>query len=128
MRQRIRAIRAASNSPAVQIGIRMTRAGRRATTAATGGTAVSGPYLVEIGNYAGFACTWIVWMRGAASAEWALTWDGMDAEPDEVGFDPSFESTDSVQMIRTNVTVGNLVVYATVAGETYASEPIACAI
>jgi len=128
MRQRIRAIRAASNSPAVQIGIRMTRAGRRATTAATGGTTVSGPYLVEIGNYAGFACTWIVWMRGAASAEWALTWDGMADQPDEVEFDPAFAATDSVQMVRTNTNVANLVVYATVAGTVYTSEAIACAI
>lgn len=133
MRQRIRAVRAASNSPPVQIGVRLTRTGRsaaRATgTAGSGGTVeVSGPYLVEIGSYAGYACTWVVWMRGAAVTTWALTWDGMEAEPTEVSFDPSFAADDSVQIALTNVSVSNLVVYATVDGTVYASEPVACAI
>jgi hypothetical protein len=132
MRQRIRATRSAAISPPVQIGIRLTRTGRipAAAAAATGGGSaeISGPYVVEIGAYAGNACTWIVWMRGAATADWALTWDDMALNPDYVTFDPSFDATDTVQLIITSNNVTNLVAYATVAGTVYASSPVTCAI
>lgn len=110
----------------------MTRTNRGAPqssgTAGGGGTVeVSGPHLVEIGNYAEHSCAWIVWMSGAASVEWALTWDDMDLNPDYVLFDPAFAASDSVQIILTNNTVTNVVAYATVGGTVYASEPVACA-
>jgi|GEM_PF-4680767 len=94
-----------------------------------GGSAeVSGPFVVELGQYAGYACAWIVWMRGAASAEWALTWDDMGINPDYVQFDTAFGGSDTVQIIVTNNNVANVIAYATVAGTTYASDPVACAI
>jgi len=115
--------------PPVGIGVQLLRVGQQAQrAAATGGAAVSGPYVVEIGNYAGYACTWIVWMRGASSASWALTWDEMGDSPDAVEFDPAFDAADTVQIVRTNVTSTNIVVYATADGNSYASDPISCAI
>lgn len=130
MRQRVIAqpIHGQAVAP-VGIGVQLLRVGQQAQrAAATGGTAVSGPYIVEIGNYAGFACTWIVWMRGAASASWALTWDEMGDSPTAVEFDPAFDASDTVQIVRTNVTSTNIVVYATADGNSYASDPISCAI
>ena len=113
----------------VEIRVQLLRVGQQAQrAAATGGTTVSGPYVVEIGNYAGYACTWIVWMRGAASATWALTWDEMGDSPDAVEFDPAFDASDTVQIVRTNVTSTNIVVYATADGQSYASDPISCEI
>ena len=130
MRQRVIAqpIQGPAVAP-VGIGVQLLRVGQQAQrAAATGGTAVSGPYIVEIGNYAGFACTWIVWMRGASSASWALTWDEMGDSPTAVEFDPAFDASDTVQIVRTNVTSTNIVVYATADGNSYASDPISCAI
>lgn len=130
MRQRVIAqpIQGPAVAP-VGIGVQLLRVGQQAQrAAATGGTAVSGPYVVEIGNYSGFACTWIVWMRGAASATWALTWDEMGDSPDAVEFDPAFDAADSVQIVRTNTTSTNIRAFATVAGTTYESDPISCAV
>lgn len=130
-RQRVRATTAAPTAAPVVIGIQLQRDGTarvRREGAAAGGTEVSGPYIVEIGNYAGYACTWIVWMRGAAAAEWSLTWDEMGDSPDAVEFDPAFDAADSVQIVRTNTTSTNIRAFATVAGTTYESDPISCAV
>ena len=130
MRQRVIAqpIQGQAVAP-VGIGVQLLRVGQQAQrAAATGGTAVSGPYVVEIGNYAGYACTWIVWMRGASSASWALTWDEMGDSPDAVEFDSAFDASDTVQLIRTNVNSTNIVAYATADGAAYSSEPFSCEI
>lgn len=129
-RQRVRATPAPPTGAPVVIGIQLRRDGTASVRreGAGGGTAVEGPFVVEIGNYAGFACTWIVWMRGAAEADWALTWDEMGDSPDAVEFDPAFGATDSVQIVRTNVNSTNIVAYATVAGTSYSSETFSCAI
>ncbi len=129
-RQRVRATPAAPTGAPVVIGIQLRRDGTASVRreGAGGGTEVSGPYSVEIGNYAGFACTWIVWMRGAASAEWSLTWDEMGDSPDAVEFDPAFAGTDTVQIVRTNTTSTNIRAFATVGGTTYESDPFSCAV
>ena len=92
------------------VGIGVNPARRTASTAPRRleATAVSGPYVVEIGNYAGWACTWIVWVRGASSASWALTWDEMGDSPDAVEFDSAFDASDTVQIVEPTSTAPTL--------------------
>ena len=135
MRQRIRAVRAASNSPPVQIGVQLTRSGRSAALAASAPAGpVSGPELLSITTYwAGGPCSWLVWMRGVPAGTpvaWAMTWDGMDAEfAGAVSFSDAIPADESLQVITTTSGgVDNIVIYATVDETVYASEPFACAV
>ena len=128
MRQRVRAIRAAPDSPPVQIGIRMTRTGRSAARPAvvTGGGVITGPHIGDLGD-----CRWIFWLSGTSANDiitWAASWDGSAENPGYIEFGTAFNATDPLQYVYMNTTsVENLIVYATVNGTVYASDPISCA-
>ena len=143
MRQRIRAVPAASSSPPVQIGISLTPT--RPPTAACpaqaaapvpGSCEVSGPFTATAAfpYVFGQPCGWLVYMLGIGPTDtvvWSMTWDGMDVSPTAAYFmleDAAFvDAPMAAQVVSTeSFSVTNINVYATVNGEVYGPVVIEC--
>lgn len=140
MRQRIRAIPAASSSPPVQIGISLTPtrppvAGCPAQSP-PGTCAVSGPFTATgVAPYVfGQPCGWLVYMLGIGPTDavvWSMTWDDMESNPTAAYFmleDAAFvDAPMAAQVVSTeSFDVTNINVYATVNGEVYGPVVIEC--
>lgn len=137
MRQRIRAVRAASSSPAVQIGVQLTpvvrtSAPRASRTSVCG--EVTGP--VVIGRQVGgdYPCTWLVFMRGVFEGdeiEWIAEWSGMDGDfIGAVTFGVSDEDASQPMIAQilssSSGSIDWIDVTAIVNGTTYGPERVTC--
>lgn len=134
MRQRVIAqpIQGPAVAP-VGIGVQLLRVGEAPkkcpVVSGSGPVTVEGPFTLPIGAYDGWACAWVVWVRGVTTvSSWAVTWDQMGTNPDDVAFDPGVGSQEPFQIILSDGAMTNIVVYATVGSETRASDPISCEI
>jgi len=131
MRQRVIAqpIQGPAVAP-VGIGVQLLRVGeapKKCPVVSGGGpVTVEGPFTLPIGAYGGWACAWVVWVRGATIVSWAVTWDQMGTNPDDVAFDPAVGGQEPFQIILSDSAMTNIVVYATVGAQTRASDPIEC--
>lgn len=131
MRQRVIAqpIQGPAVAP-VGIGVQLLRVGeepKKCPVITSGGpVTVEGPFTLSIGAYGGWACAWIVWVRGVTTVSWAVTWDQMGTNPDDVAFDPAVGGQEPFQIILSDSAMTNIVVYATVGAQTRASDPIEC--
>lgn len=134
MRQRVIAqpLQGQAGAP-VGIGVQLLRAGetpKKCPVVSGGGpVTVEGPFTLPIGAYDGWACAWVVWVRGVTIvSSWAVTWDQMGTNPDDVSFDAAVGGQETFQIVLSDGAMTNIVVYATVGAETRASDPIECAI
>ena len=132
MRQRVIAqpIQGPAVAP-VGIGVQLWRVGeapKKCPVVSGGGpVTVEGPFTLPIGAYGGWACAWVVWVRGVTVVSaWAVTWDQMDTNPDDVSFDAAVGGQETFQIVLSDGAMTNIVVYATVGAETRASDPIEC--
>lgn len=134
MRQRVIAqpIQGPAVAP-VGIGVQLLRVGeapKKCPVVSGGGpVTVEGPFTLPIGAYDGWACAWVVWVRGVTTVNsWAVTWDEMETNPDDVAFDSSVGGQEVFQIILSDGAMSNIVIYATIGSQSYASEPLACEI
>ncbi len=131
MRQRIRAIPAASSSPPVQIGISLTPTGpptaacpAQAAAPVPGSCEVSGPFTATAAfpYVFGQPCGWLVYMLGIGPTDtevWSMTWDGGEGTPtaaDSMLEDAAFvDAPMAAQVVSTeSFDVTNINIYCTV--------------
>ena len=131
MRQRIRAIPAASSSPPVQIGISLTptrppvaACPAQAAAPVPGSCEVSGPFTATgVAPYLfGQPCGWLVYMLGIGPTDtvvWSMTWDDMEGSPTAAYFmleESAFvDAPMAAQVVSTeSFSVTNINIYCTV--------------
>lgn len=99
MRRRVRPARVTSAIAAPIVGVQLTPVARQADNAGGRG-AITGPIVLGGDPGGGYACTWLVFMRGVIASDvlqWYAEWDGMAGDfagavfftvPDEIASQP----------------------------------------